>query len=247
MEFREYKNIFENEDSHFLYVARHELIISALRKHLAGKSPKNLKILDAGCGAGGLAKKLGRFGRVRGIDINKEALKFSKKRGIRVKKGSVTNIPFINATFDVVVCVDVIYHKAVEDDKKALSEFFRVLRPGGFLILRVPANKWLRLKHDLFVHTRERYNKEEIEKKLKRAGFVIKKLSFVDSLLLFPAIIKCLLEKLPTSQEPESGIKPLPKLINGLLSNILTLEIRLLSKTDLPFGLGIIAVCQKPS
>lgn len=240
MQTAEYKNIFQNESSHFFYKANHAIVLSLAKRFLGVKSPK---ILDAGCGTGLLAKKLGRLGNVWGIDISPEAVKFAKKRGVKVKRASVLKIPFQANTFDLVTSLDVIYHKQVKDNI-ALSEFYRVLKPGGILILRVPANKWLRLVHDKEVHTRERYTHYELQKKLLRAGFQIELLSFVNMVLLPLAILKQLKESL-SNKKIESGVGRVYPFINKIILTLLLIEVTLLRYVNLPFGLGLISVCRK--
>ena len=163
MEAAEYRNIFENEETHFYYRAVHNLVITLVQKFIPHSERK---ILDAGCGTGLLAKKLMCLGRVTAIDMSPLACELSQRREVNAIQGGVTALPFPANTFDAVVSIDVIYHKAVEDDAKALSEMARVLKPGGFLILRVPAVPWLRSQHDKFVHTRERYGRKDLAQKL---------------------------------------------------------------------------------
>lgn len=242
MQLSEYKNIFDNEASHFYYATNHGVILALAKKFTLGN--KYLKILDAGCGTGLLGKKLQALGNVQGIDISPEALKFAKKRGLKVKLASVNKLPFKNNTFDLLVSLDVIYHRQV-DDKKALREFYRVLKPGGILILRVPANKWLTSSHDRAVHTRQRYSKQELAAKLNKAEFKTLKLSYVNTVLLPIAAITLLSEKL-TANKARSGIKTLPKHINFLLTKLLLLDSFILKRANLPFGLGLIVVAKKP-
>lgn len=242
MDFSEYKIIYENEDSHFYYLANHGLILSLINKC---KPQKKLKILDAGCGTGLLAKKLEIFGEVTGVDINDYAIKYSKLRGVKVKKASVDKLPFTKNAFDIVVSVDVIYHKQVKD-KKALSEFMRVLKPGGILILRVPAISWLYRSCDRQVHTRERYNLDVLKYKIKGSGFNIKKITYINSLLLLPAIISFIIEKFKGSSRKHTPLTKLPNILNQTCAFLLSLEWYIIAKLNLPAGLGIIAVCQKP-
>ncbi|MBI2007269.1 MAG: class I SAM-dependent methyltransferase [Candidatus Blackburnbacteria bacterium] len=244
MEIGEYRNIYENEETHFFYVGNHKIILSLIRKYFGG-IPKNLKILDAGCGTGLLAKKLAKFGDVGAIDSSREAVRFSKKRGVRVLLASVNKLPFKDNFFDLVVSVDVIYHKAV-DDKGALGEFFRVLKPNGILILRVPANSWLGTLHDEHVHTRERYSKGELKNKLEDTDFIIEKLSFVNLSLAPLALARRLWEEVARPERSASAIGNPPRLLNNLLSFLLFLEARFLAIGDLPLGIGLIAVCRKP-
>lgn len=241
MELSEYKNIFENEDKHFFYVGNHEIILSLIRCH---KPKGKLKILDAGCGTGLLAKELTRFGQVVAVDTHPEAIRFAKKRGVKTQQASVMALPYPNSTFNVVTCIDVLYHKNVKDTK-ALSEFSRVLKKGGVLVVRVPAIPWLITTHDKYVHTRHRYNKRELRDKLTKAGFTIKKLSFVNMILLPLVLAKYVVEKASSESSSSSGVMRLPSFVNYFLTWMLKLEKHFLPYFDLPFGLGLITVCKK--
>lgn len=244
MEISEYKNIFENESTHFYYVGTHNLTIKFLVKYLSKKGTN--KILDAGCGTGALIIKMSKFGKVWGIDASSEALKFTKRNGLKkIKKGSVTKIPFNKNTFDAVVSVDVLYHKNVENDQRALEEFYRVLKPGGILIIKNPAHNWLRGSHDIIIHTKRRYNKEKFKKKVNKAGFQIIRLSYINISFLPLAILKRLTESLMKSK-PSSDVGKLPKMLNNLLINIYNAEIKILETIDIPAGLSLFTIARKP-
>lgn len=244
METSEYRNIYTRERSHFFYVGNHNIVISLLRSYL--KRNEQVTILDAGCGTGLLAKKLEKLGKVFAVDISSQALQFAKKRGVRAKRASVTKLPFRNNFFDCVVSIDVLYHRKVLSDRKALSEFYRVLKPGGIVIVRVPAHKWLRLSHDTHVHTRERYSKSELREKLRGSGFTIERISYINMLLFPLALLKQILEGIKPAKKTTSSIADVPKLINGVLSRLLSLETFFLRRTSLPIGIGLVAVCRKP-
>lgn len=241
MQISEYKNIFENEGEHFFYEANHRIVLSLLKKYSQKKA--RLKILDAGCGTGLLSKKLEKYGDVTGLDFSPEALKFARKRRVKTKLGSVTKIPFKASTFDAAVCVDVIYHSSIKDDIAALKELRRVLKNGGMLILRVPANRWLHLEHDKHVHTRERYTKSLLKRKLKTAKFNLIHLSYVNAILLPLAMVKQFIEVFVSSKG--SGVEKIPSVINSFLKAGLRFELLFVMNETLPFGLGIIAVARK--
>lgn len=241
MQLSEYKNIYDNESNHFFYKATHHLTLQLVKQFCDPNT--RLDILDAGCGTGLLATKLKKFGNVEGIDYHPEAVKFAKKRGIKVIKGSVDRLPYKKSTFDLVICIDVLYHKGV-NDIKALHEFYRVLKPNGVLILRVPANKWLTPKHDKLVHTRERYDKSQIENRIIQNRFKIIKISYVHSILLPLTIINQFKENILESNI-ESTIGKLPEWINFILYWILKIEVNLLKNINIPFGLGLTVVAKK--
>ncbi len=244
MELAEYKNIFDNEKSHFYYVGTHNAVLKFLNIYLSKKSGNT--ILDAGCGTGALMKKLNKFGEIWGIDASSEALKFAKQNKVRnIKKASVENIPFKDDLFDAVVSIDVLYHKAVKNDVRALSEFRRVLKPGGLLIVKSPAHNWLRGSHDEIIHTVRRYNKNELQERLKKVKFNTIKMSYINLFFLPFAVVKRISESL-FNHKPESDVKPVPKIINFLLIAVYGLEVEILTKTSLPFGLSLFAIARKP-
>ena len=239
MEISEYRNIFENEKTHFFYVSTHNLAVSLINKWV---ERKGLAILDAGCGTGGLSVKLAALGSVSAIDASPEAIKFARRRGIAAKLASVEKIPYPSRQFDVVTCIDVIYHKQVKDDVGALSEIRRVLKPGGVLVLRVPANKFLMSAHDRHVHTARRYSKGELAEKIKLAGLVVRQISYVHAPLFLISLFRVGLEKL-TNRANNSSIGLVNPIINWALTLVLDVEGRLIAnELGLPFGQGLIAV-----
>ena len=150
MEIVEYENMYRNERDHYFYVATHQLVLSLIEKY-APTPKKQLKILDAGCGTGLLAQKMSKMGRVEAIDFSPEAVKFSKRRKIKVQQASIEKLPFPDDSFDVVVSIDVLTAASIKNDQVALREFNRLLKPGGILIMRVSAYPWLKLIHDKHV------------------------------------------------------------------------------------------------
>ncbi|MDQ3811676.1 MAG: class I SAM-dependent methyltransferase, partial [Chloroflexota bacterium] len=139
MEREQYALMARRETRHWWYVGMRQVALAVLERALAGR--RGLRLLDAGCGTGGTTVELGRFGQVVGIDLVWEALLPARARGLpRLTRGSVEQLPFADATFDVATSFEVIYHLAVGSDAQALRELRRVLKPGGLLLLRVPAH-----------------------------------------------------------------------------------------------------------
>jgi len=192
-----------------------------------------------------LALKLKQFGETKAFDVSPEAIKWAKKRGLDPKKGSLEKIPFQSCAFDVVTCIDVLVHKGVKNDQLALDELNRVLKPGGILIIRVAANKWLELGHDKVVYGVRRYDKKEFNKKLKSAGFKIRKLTFVH-VSLFPLIvISHIWEKLFPQKTHISSVGSIPRVLNRILTKWLVIENRIIENLNAPFGVGLMAICKK--
>lgn len=243
MQKSEYVNIFTNEDRHFYYRATHELLLTFIRRY--AKQNAKLSILDAGCGTGLFGTKLARFGRVVGIDISPQAIQYAKKRGLSAVRGSIERLPFPDESFDVVTCVDVLYHQRVTHDIQALREFYRVLKPHGILVLRVPAVSWLKTPHDTVVHTRHRYDKKELQNMLTQSGFLVHKLSYLHATLLPFAALSHVQNVLFPTKSTRSSVHQVPAIFNWLAIKILALENKMLESINLPIGLGLMAVAQK--
>ncbi|KKS98422.1 MAG: methyltransferase type 11 [Candidatus Gottesmanbacteria bacterium GW2011_GWA2_43_14] len=238
----EYKRIEELENKHFWYRAMGEQVIESIASFVRKKKV----ILDAGCGTGGMSLKLTRFGTVYAVDINETALKFAQKKGLRhVIKASVSELPFQDDYFDLVVCLDVLYHKKVTDDTAALKELYRVLKPKGLLLLRLPALEILRGAHDIVVETRHRYTTGEVGRKMKTSGFTVVGISYANMLLTVPLLIKRSLERIKGKRYFHSDSHPLPLLINEIFYLILNCENQLLKYISLPFGSSVVALGKK--
>jgi|CXWL01.1.fsa_nt_gi SAM-dependent methyltransferase len=239
MEKIEYRNIYENEANHFFYVSTHLLVINLIKRFTRGRQ---LHILDAGCGTGGLAIKLAAIGKVWAIDASQEAIRFAKKRGVGAKLAGIEKIPFPEKTFDVVTSIDVIYHKKVKDDVLALKEVRRVLKPGGVFVLRVPANQYLMSAHDRHVHTARRYQRDELIGKIKKAGLSLRQISFVHSPIFLLSLGRIFFERF-TNEPDSSAVGNLNPVLNKCLTGVLNLEASLISRgIPLPVGQGLIAV-----
>lgn len=241
----EYHLMYQIEDHYWWYRGMQRITFALLNSHLAKGT--ELKVLDAGCGTGGMIAPLGKLGSVVGVDFCAEATALSNQRQPgAITRGSITSLPFATASFDLVTCFDVIYHLAVSDDKAALREIGRVLKPGGKLLIRVPAYNFLRGKHDVAVHTRHRYSLGELVAKLRGVGFNPVKATYANTLLFPLAAAKRLWETLsPSTPSAESDLKPLPGPMNDALLGILTLESRLVKRASLPFGLSAICLATK--
>jgi SAM-dependent methyltransferase len=246
MEREQYAIMARREERHWWYAGMRRVALAVLADALAGR--RDLRILDAGCGTGGTTVELRRFGDVVGVDLAWEALEPARGRGLhRLARASIEQLPFLEATFDVATSFEVVYHLGVGSDTSALREMHRVLRPGGLLVLRVPAHDWLRGEHDRLVHTRHRYSRGEVLRKLGDAGFVVERLTWANSLLFPPAVAKRLLER-PNDKDASTGEPDLwqpPRPINDVLEGLVALEALAIPRgVPLPFGLSVLAVAR---
>jgi SAM-dependent methyltransferase len=247
MEPSEYDNIARLEGRHWWYVGMQQIAASMLAQVCPparlGAPPPARRILDAGCGAGGGLRWLSAFGQTTGIDLHPLAIRYSAQVSRRVSQASVQTLPFAAESFDVVTTFEVLYHLAVSDDEEALKEMRRVLRPGGWLIVRLPAHDWLRGGHDRLVYTRHRYEAPELRSKLGAAGFQVRRLSSVGFSLLVPAVLRRRAQ--PTEHASTDVTLPSPA-VNRLLLAALQAEGLWLRRFNLPDGLSLLALAQRP-
>lgn len=237
MEAKEYRRLAEIEDSHWWYRAMHELVLQRLDLN-------GFRILDAGCGAGGLTEKLEKFGRVIGLDISSLALSLAKKRKLELVEGSVNDLPLGKNKFDLAVSASVLYHQRV-DEKTALREFYRVLKPGGKLLLILPAFSWAWGVHDKAVHTRRRYSLSEAMRLMESDGFRVIENRFIFSFLFPVFVVKRLTEKISPKQRIVSDLEVMPNFFNSLLFWLCRVEWKLGKYIKLPFGSSLLVVGEK--
>ena len=248
MDDSEYENIARLEDKHWWYRGMAAISLSLLAPRVAPAPDRinrgPLRILDAGCGPGGMLAHLKRFGSTYGVDYHPRAIAHAQTRA-PVARASIEQLPFADSLFDLITSFDVLYHRAVVDDTRALCEFFRALKPGGLLLIRVPALEALRGAHDTVVHTRHRYTAPELSSKLRAAGFQISRLTYANTLLA-PLIF--LRRKFVNESAHATSDVDLPApLINRALEAILHLENLFITHTPfipLPFGVSLFALAQ---
>lgn len=217
MDLAEYERMYEAEERQWWYAGMRR-ISQAL---LAGLLPETgAFVLDAGCGTGNNLVHLARRGRAVGIDLSPEALRFCRSRGVTVVQGSVLSLPVRDGVFDCATSFDVLYHRWVTDDRSAVRELVRVLRPGGLLLVRVPALRMLWGAHDEAVHSRHRYTREEVRRLLEGAGLEVLRATYANT-ILFPLLAaRRTLDRLLSRHGSDVGFlpEPLERLFGGFLS-----------------------------
>jgi len=243
MEPSEYRTMFAVEGSHWWYVGLHRLIRAALHAHLPNW--RQASILDAGCGTGAVLQSLASSPRAAGVDLSSDAVAFCRNRGLRnVAQGDVAALPFVDASFDVVICSNVLYHKWIDGVGSALTELARVLRPGGILLVVVPAFEFLRSDHDRAVMTARRFTKGELRELLVTSGLTIRHLTYWTTLFFPAAVVARTLGGSRTGHDFDRGYAM--GLWDSLLVSVMSLELLLVRRISLPFGVSLFAVAQKP-
>ncbi len=249
MEPSEYARIAEVEEAHFWYRGLRAAVLGALARRLPPPPAGGRRLLDAGCGPGGLARRLARFGRVVGVDLSEQALALCGRPEAlpppaRVRAG-VQALPFPDRSFDAAVSTDVLYHRAVADDGAALAEIARVCRPGALVVLNLPAHEALRGAHDVVVHTARRYARADVERLARRAGLSVESLVGFNAALLPVAWVARRLQA-RASAPPRSDLALPPAPLNAALSAWMAVEAGATARGWTPFGLSLFAVLRRP-
>jgi ubiquinone/menaquinone biosynthesis C-methylase UbiE len=232
------------EDGMWWYRAAHARILDALRARPGVPGP----LLDAGCGTGGLLKRLAQEMPEReaiGLDFVFDATRRARaKSGRLAVAGDINRLPFADASFGAIVSIDVLYHISV-DPAAALAELLRVLRPGGTLVMNLPAYDWLMSAHDIRTHTARRFTRGRAVRLLRDAGFADIRSGYWNGLLLPLMVVQRKIVK--RRPDASSDVTHFPPLIDrGLMAA--SMADRWLGRHGmaLPFGGSVLSVATRP-
>lgn len=221
------------------------LVIDAVR----GRS--NAQILDCGCGTGANLELLGQFGKAYGFDLTEVGLRLGREAGrTRLAQASVGAVPFPDQTFDLVTSFDVLYSLPEAVEHAAAAEMFRILRPGGSLVVNVAAMEVLRGNHSILGREVRRYSRARLSKLLIDAGFQVVRLTYTNALLFPPLVTLRTFQRWrglpPEGVESNGDFTVPPEPFNSLLAGALRVEARLVRHFDLPFGSSLLCLARRP-
>jgi SAM-dependent methyltransferase len=228
------------EETHWWYRGRRRIVREAVS---ALDLPRPADILDAGCGSGRNLVELAPFGRVTGLEPSHASAEVARSRGFgAIVESGIEQMPFDPESFDLVVSLDVIEH--VEDHVGALRELRRVTRPGGRLLVTVPAYQALWSSHDVRNHHQRRYTRRTMVEPAAEAGWRVVRTTHFNTLLLPAAAAARVVDRLARrDRDGRSELDGTPARLNALLEQPLRLEAALLrSGRRLPAGLSLLAV-----
>jgi SAM-dependent methyltransferase len=231
------------DEHHWWYRGRRRIIRAELDRLTL---PPRAQVLDAGCGSGRTLAELVHYGTVSGIELNEDAAELARSRGHgEVRVGRLEELPWADASFDLITCLDVIEH--TPDDRVALSELHRVCRPGGWLLVTVPAYPALWSLHDEANHHYRRYSRPALRSAASAAGWTVTRLSSFNSVLLAPAAAVRLAQRRSGAHNGSGNNLSIgPAWLNDALETPLALEARWLAAGHtLPFGLSLVAVLRR--
>ena len=244
------------EDRHAWFTGRTRAIQKYLDLEMgAAPAGSSRLVLDVGSGAGNMAHHLAHYGHVIGLDYNARPLAVASQRALAACQGFGDAVPFADDSFDLVALLDTVEH--IPNELGVLAECGRVLKPGGKLIVTVPAFMWLWSYNDEINDHERRYTAPELQQKLEVCGLRVTRMSYTN-FFLFPMVagIRLLRPHDPNLESPhltedeevyQVEMEPIPEPANTLLHGIGWLEAELLQRFTLPFGISIMCIAEKPA
>jgi SAM-dependent methyltransferase len=241
----EYDKLDRIEDRMWWFAAMHTNLLAAAQRLAIDRL--HLPVLDAGCGTGGFLSRLATKycgTAVIGLDLDLQACTRAAIKSARpVCAGSINDLPFANNAFAAVFSADVLCHEGV-DESRALRQFHRCLCQNGWLILNLPAYRWMLSPHDSAVSNVRRYTATSLRCLLKAVGFRPVYISYWNTLLLPLMVIARKL--VPRDHGVDSDVKLYPRSVEMLCRAATTVETALLRRgVRLPFGGSILAIAVK--
>ena len=237
-----YDRMAELDDRHWSYRARRAILATLIARRL--RLPANPRILEIGCGTGHNLEMLQRFGTADGIEIDPAARALAAERLGRPIGDAP--LPALNGVedgaYDLVAILDVLEH--VEADKEALESIARKLKPGGKILITVPAHPWMWSAHDVVNHHKRRYTRPALRQVIEAAGLKIELLSWFNS-LLFPLAAAARIAGRLTGKEDSDDKMP-PGVVNRLFEAIFGLERHAVGRLPLPPGVSLVAIVSRP-
>ncbi len=247
------------EDRHWWFASRTRALLAYLDRYMSHGADR--RVLDVGCGAANMTHHLRHYGAVIGVDSNPKPLEIARQRGLEAHQGTADDLPFGDSEFDLVALLDTVEHVPAED--KVFAECRRVLRgpdaaagrPGGKLLVTVPAFMFLWSRNDVINMHQRRYTAPELRSKLEQHGFRVLRISY-NNFFIFPLAAGIILlrrgraePQLASPHFDENAyqveMEPASPLVNAVLTVVGKLEVALLRRMTLPWGTSILAIAEK--
>ena len=227
--------------------------------------PSIARVLDVGCGTGAMSPVLRQHGRLFSTDAYVPALQVvAEREPVEARTvpiaADLLALPFEAASFALIGCFDVLYHRSVPAVPDAVRELHRVCAPGGWLVITDSAFAALRSSHDVATHAARRFRLKELSRELEAGGFSVVHATYFHT-LLFPAALTVRLAKRLVHGAPDlaadggsggdvparSDLAPVAGWLNSSLSSLYRLEAPLAVRFQMPFGSSVVALARRPT
>ncbi|HZF93468.1 MAG TPA: class I SAM-dependent methyltransferase [Allosphingosinicella sp.] len=237
-----YDRMAELDSRHWWYRARREILARVVEQY--AKPPDGARILEIGCGTGHNLDMLGRFGIVDAVEMDEAAREVASARLGRPARMAM--LPALDGVetgaYHLVALLDVLEH--VDEDKASLVSIARRLKPGGRILLTVPAHPWMWSAHDVVNHHKRRYTKKGFRRVIEEAGLEVELLSYFNSLLFPVAAAARLAGRVTGKEDSDDKLPPAP--INKAFEFLFGLERYAIGRMPFSPGVSLVAVASVP-
>ena len=242
MERAVFDRMAELDQDHWWFLARRRILKTLIERVV--QPPAEARILEVGCGTGHNLAMLTSFGTLEASELDQCARAVAQTRfSGKVEEAKLPDLSMFQRNgYDLIALLDVLEH--VPDDLASLRSIHRRLKPGGALLMTVPANPWMWSAHDKAHHHYRRYTKVQLEELFLRSGLEIELLSYFNS-LLFPLIAAARLVGKIFARATADDRLP-NRWANNLLNRIFGFESLLIGRLPMPFGVSLVAVLRRP-
>lgn len=237
-----YDNMAKLDEQHWWYVARRDILDRLIRRRI--RLPQDARILEIGCGTGHNLPMLRQFGEVDAIEIDQAAREMASQRlGKPVMASPLPSLEGVaDASYDMVAILDVLEH--IEEDKAALLGIASKLKPGGRILITVPAHPWMWSAHDVVNHHKRRYTRRTLKAVIAEAGLRLDMLRWFNSLLFPAAAGSRLVGRLFGKEGGDDTLPPGP--VNFLFGKIFGLERHAIGRLPMTPGVSLAAIVSVP-
>ena len=233
-----YDTMADLDQRHWWYKARRQVLADLIRR--LAQPPPNAAILEIGCGTGHNLSMLDRFGHVDALELDDEVRSVAERRlGRQVMSAPLPELAGVpQRHYDLIGAFDVIEH--IDDDHSALASIASRLKPGGKLVMTVPAHQWMWSAHDVVNHHKRRYSKRALKRLIAASPMRLEASGYFNSLLFPVAVAERLSSRIRGKDEADLSVPPRP--INAALERVFAAERHLVGRLPLPPGLSLFAV-----